>query len=116
LDGIGKGFVRSHASLGGTKSLYEAQGQVGNSDGWHSAAAVQRLKQGKARADAMLGQAKPAGTAGAGAGDVVHASVTAVGRALPSLYLADAVLRVGTGAVAKVVAAAVARCGVVPMR
>ncbi len=49
LSGMSRGFVRSHASLGRTKSLCEAQGQVGNSDGLHIAAAVQRLKQGKAR-------------------------------------------------------------------
>ncbi len=45
----GRGFVRSHASLGGTKSMCEAQRQAGNSNGLHSAAAVQRLEQGKAR-------------------------------------------------------------------
>lgn len=58
-----------------------------------------RLKQGKAVAEAKLGPAKPACTVGAGAGDVVHASVNAVGRALPSPRRCSAVA--GTLAVAK---------------
>ena len=56
-------------------------------------------RQGEGRAG--LGQAKPACTAGAG--DVVHASVNVVGRALPLLCLASAVLRATTDAVAKLV-------------
>ncbi len=56
-----------------------------------------------AKPEAALRQAKPACTAGAAAGDVVHASVNAVSRALPSLCLADVVLCAATGAVAKLV-------------